>query len=56
MDKDIIEILPKDKNDIQEALEAKIVLDAVESGQISDSFIDLISKDFGIDKNLAKDE
>ena len=54
MDKDIIEILPNDKNENQEALEAKIVIDAVESGEISDSFIDLISKDLGIDKKMKK--
>lgn len=57
---DIIEVLPKTKNETDEYLEAKICIDAVESGNLSDEFLDLISKDLGLpakkkDSKMAKD-
>ena len=55
MDNNIIEILPKDKKDIQDALEAKICLDVIDSGDVSDEFLDLIWKDMLEEKEMAKD-
>lgn len=51
MDKDIIELLPRTKEEVDEALEAKVVLDAVDAGIISKEFIDIINKDLGIKDN-----
>lgn len=55
MDKEIVEILPKNKKDIQDALEAKICLDVIDSGEVSDEFLDLIWKDMLEEKEMAKD-
>ena len=55
MDKEIVEILPKNKKDIQDALEAKIVLDCVENGKITDEFFDLIKRDMESEE-IAEDE
>ena len=48
MDKNIIELIPENKDDVESTLEDKIVLDVLEGGKITDEFVDLISKDVGI--------
>lgn len=56
MYKEIIEILPNNKKDIKDALEAKIVLDCVENGEITDEFFDLIKKDMESEEIVGDEE
>ncbi|MBO7714393.1 MAG: hypothetical protein J6S85_12530 [Methanobrevibacter sp.] len=53
MDETVVELLPESKHDVDETLEAKMVLDAVEAGNVTKEFARVILKD--IDRDLEED-